>query len=58
MDKKKNAPAYQVNLSAVKKIQKKNKGIDITRHVNPVIVVNFELFLINNTKKMIKNKIS
>lgn len=51
MASKKNAEAYQVKRSAVKKTQKEKRGIANKRHVSPQMTVSLGLrFKINNAK--------
>lgn len=55
---RKNAAAYQVSLSAVKKIQKEKSGIDRIREIIPAKTANLEfLFQIRNAR-IIKKTIS
>ncbi|RJQ38220.1 hypothetical protein C4559_01980 [Candidatus Microgenomates bacterium] len=45
MDSKKKAPAYHVNLSAVKNTHKEKRGIDKIRHKMPITTVAFGFLL-------------
>ena len=47
-----------MSLSAVKKIQKENKGIDKTREIIPAPAANFGSLLIKRKIKIIKKEIS
>lgn len=52
MEKRKNAPAYQVNFWAVKNIQKEKSGIDKIRDVIPAKAKISGLFLNLSSKKI------
>ena len=56
--RRKNAAAYQVKRSAVKKIQKEKRGIDNKRHKIPENAITFGLRFTINNAKMIRKAIS
>ena len=56
--RRKNAPAYQVSRSAVKKIQKEKRGIDNTRQKIPQNTASFGLRFNINKAKTTKKAIS
>jgi len=58
MLKRKKAAPYQIKRSAVKKTQKKKRGIDSTRNKIPNVVTNFGLRLSINKIKTTRNTIS
>ncbi len=58
MDNKKKAAAYQVSLSAVKKIQKEKSGMDKINAIIPAPAANFGPLLISKLKNIIKKTMS
>ena len=57
-ERRKNAAAYQVSLSAVKNIQREKSGIDTTRDVIPENTASFGLLFMINKAKITKKTIS